>query len=839
MNKRFKRLLFVLILVASVLFTAGAGNMVVETRHFKIIYDERTENAAKELFSFAEKAYSELVEFFREDPVLYLPIYIEPYQKDYNAYFTSFPYNRIVIYDAPVTSSLTNTENTLYMTFLHELTHAFTFSFKGKIGEVLTSVFGDWANISANLHMLLFMQEGISVFTESRDGGGRLNDPFFYSPLIQARLEGRDISYMDASGGRDIMPGGNMWYLYGGAFTKWMGERYGERDVAAYYMKSAKSLFSFPQNGYSSLFSNKLWDDWERFWNEIKVPSSVKEPKIITEESRNYSNLVISNGNLYALSSSKEALVEVGEKEEKVFSFLSSSSDLSVRDDGVFLLPYVSEEVSNVSLFNTSGKRIKKYDGYFDGTFSSPSSLLLASTIDRISYLTLLNEKDEMEKIIELGRDVNLQEFTWNDRGVFFLLSRKGDEKIAFLDNNKELYIVNTPSCLAFSSLSSSSSILSFSWLSKNEEGALPKYGEIELDTMILKLSEVEYDGGVNYPVRDDDKVYFASQFFDHSAISESSYDSLEVEEYDVLTLSPYATDDDDYNDIDIASLSHKYNPYSTMNKGAMIPVTVSTSTFLPPSPTLGVSFITEDATETHRLLSTIGYIPERDSLALGVYYSASIFSFSYTGEINPDYYNWEIDAGLSLSFPLSHMGEVIEIEDTMGWVKHSEEKLFLNYLSLSYENIRQHGIGRYHTLGWGIKAEAENLTPTLTLYATFPRIFGYNPLSQLDYAVPFTLKGSVDLNGCLLSSRFHILTYEIQKSCRFLSLYLTHLDLYWDLDFRIHYSGVFSSQYSIGLTTTLSPILGQLSRFQVEIGAELNYNKENGISVKLVLGAS
>ena len=111
------------------------------------------------------------------------------------------------------------------------------------------------------------------------------------------------------------------------------------------------------------------------------------------------------------------------------------------------------------------------------------------------------------------------------------------------------------------------------------------------------------------------------------------------------MTLSPYAPDDDDYNDMDIASLSHKYNPYSTMNKGAMIPFTVSTSTFLLPSPSLGVSFITEDATETHRLLSTIGYVPETDSLALGVYYSASIFSFSYTGEINPDYYNWEIDA--------------------------------------------------------------------------------------------------------------------------------------------------------------------------------------------------
>ena len=90
--------------------------------------------------------------------------------------------------------------------------------------------------------MLLFMQEGISVFTESMDGGGRLNDPFFYTPLIQAKIEGKDISYMDASGGRDIMPGGNMWYVYGGAFNKWMAQRYGERDLASFYTKISKNL---------------------------------------------------------------------------------------------------------------------------------------------------------------------------------------------------------------------------------------------------------------------------------------------------------------------------------------------------------------------------------------------------------------------------------------------------------------------------------------------------------------------------------------------------------------------------------------------------------------------
>ena len=121
MNKLKKRLSSLLVFLFCIFSLSAVETKVVETRHFKIIYDERTENAAKEIYSFAENAYTSLVHFFKEDPFLFIPVYIEPEEKVYNAYYTSFPYNRIVIYDAPVHHTLDNTENTLYMTFLHEL----------------------------------------------------------------------------------------------------------------------------------------------------------------------------------------------------------------------------------------------------------------------------------------------------------------------------------------------------------------------------------------------------------------------------------------------------------------------------------------------------------------------------------------------------------------------------------------------------------------------------------------------------------------------------------------------------------------------------------------------
>ena len=78
MNKLFKRIVLLLVAISCLSSLSAFETKIVETQHFKIIYDERTENAAKEVYSFAEKAYSQLVALFREDPFLFMPVYIEP-----------------------------------------------------------------------------------------------------------------------------------------------------------------------------------------------------------------------------------------------------------------------------------------------------------------------------------------------------------------------------------------------------------------------------------------------------------------------------------------------------------------------------------------------------------------------------------------------------------------------------------------------------------------------------------------------------------------------------------------------------------------------------------------
>lgn len=117
---------------------------IVETEHFEFIYDENSRESAVEVIEKSEEYYSALVSFFSFDPNLNIPVCIRDDKKQYNAYYSSFPYSHIVLYDTiPSLSLLSNSKNSFTLTFLHELTHAFTSSIKSKGVSFISSIFGD------------------------------------------------------------------------------------------------------------------------------------------------------------------------------------------------------------------------------------------------------------------------------------------------------------------------------------------------------------------------------------------------------------------------------------------------------------------------------------------------------------------------------------------------------------------------------------------------------------------------------------------------------------------------------------------------------------------------
>ena len=83
-----------------------------------------------------------------------------------------------------------------------------------------------------------------------------------------------------------------------------------------------------------------------------------------------------------------------------------------------------------------------------------------------------------------------------------------------------------------------------------------------------------------------------------------------------------------------------------------------------------------------------------------------------------------------------------------------------------------------------------------------------------------------------------HLITLEVQKGVRFLSLYFRDFELYAKARETYCFSdSSFLWDAAVGMKVVLSPVLGSLSRNYMEIGFELGYNEEKGIIPSLVLG--
>lgn len=95
------------------------------TEHFDLVYDAERPEAAFAIAGSCERSYAELERALGVDLGLRLPVVVTPRKNSLNAYYTSWPYNRIVVYDTPAWNpALLSLEGGLRRVFHHELAHA-------------------------------------------------------------------------------------------------------------------------------------------------------------------------------------------------------------------------------------------------------------------------------------------------------------------------------------------------------------------------------------------------------------------------------------------------------------------------------------------------------------------------------------------------------------------------------------------------------------------------------------------------------------------------------------------------------------------------------------------
>jgi hypothetical protein len=232
--------LLALLLLASAAARADDPTLVwrtIETPHFYVHYYKSARHdlrqLAHELARSAEAAHAVLAPALGHAPGTRTHVVLTDDTDGANGSAQSVPMNIVRLYaTAPSSlSTLNDYDDWLYGLVLHEYTHILHIDTIGGLPRIVNYVFGKtWA---PNQIQPRWFIEGLATYYESaRSAGGRLRSSVFDMYLRMAVLEGKLLEIDQITSSTRIFPRGNVAYLYGSQFVKYIADRFGERPLA-------------------------------------------------------------------------------------------------------------------------------------------------------------------------------------------------------------------------------------------------------------------------------------------------------------------------------------------------------------------------------------------------------------------------------------------------------------------------------------------------------------------------------------------------------------------------------------------------------------------------------
>ena len=246
---------------------------VIKTEYFDFIFAEESAASARHLALCADDLYRKAAGMLHIREHRRFPVLLTRETAVFNAYFTTFPYNRIVLYDAAPPSSFSVFSDNLASVFYHELVHALTLNIRSPFWKGMAAVFGDAFTPSFMLNLPSSFTEGAAVSFESADGQGRLNDAFSLHVVRQAKLENKFPGWQDVTGAYGAYTDGSLPYMFGAAFSSYIQQKYGMDTYAEFWEESGKvHFFKLSAGIFKKVYGLSLTQAWNDFKDSYPVP---------------------------------------------------------------------------------------------------------------------------------------------------------------------------------------------------------------------------------------------------------------------------------------------------------------------------------------------------------------------------------------------------------------------------------------------------------------------------------------------------------------------------------------------------------------------------------------
>jgi hypothetical protein len=531
---------------ASALFKPFTSFRVIQTDHFDIIFPKESEETARLLASYADRVYTQVSSLLGIEVRGRIPVTITPHTDLFNAYYSPY-FHHIMYFDTPMDVEWTNFHNNLEKLFLHELTHAVSYSTRSPSFERYYRIFGTMYT-PALFSAPLFMVEGVTVSFESLDGGGRANDPRTKQYLRQAIHENKFLTPFQASGvyDRSLSSGSGYWYEYGGLFSAWIQQNYGMEKYALLWKEMGtdwkESFFVYRSDFYSifkKIYGVDFLDEWKNFSTSFALDGvetnehelSSKKYRYFSEREYFIRGLTASKNNLYFIESSEDKIgvYDTLTGKTKKFNADSGIYDINVSADGKKMLlsgfRYIEDRaVAFVTEHRTDNgwKTGGNINGLGRARYFRDGVIGIRSALhnNRIVYDKFNGESEFL--------------FTGNESLMFSGPQALDDERIVFIalrEGKRELWLFNYVSKELFKiennqddndywaymrDLNVSEGKIFFGY---NSDDRMYKLGMIDLETMQAVFSNRDFSGGVLKPVSAEGSVYYLATFVSRNSL--------------------------------------------------------------------------------------------------------------------------------------------------------------------------------------------------------------------------------------------------------------------------------------------------------------------------------
>jgi len=244
----------------------------LETSHFRVTYPAALEPVARRVAALAEGIHERISPALGYRAKTFTEIAITDDTDSANGSATALPYNTIRLYaTAPDDLSALGDHDDWYLSLLtHEYAHiAHTDNISG-VPAIVNVVLGKiYAPNQAQPRWLL---EGLATMLESEHtSGGRIRsslwDMYLRADVLDDRIAGLD----QFSSNPFRFPGGNLWYIYGSRFLRWITDVYGANTMRAVVADYGSTLVPLGINRSIRRATGKTYEElYEGFKDYIR-----------------------------------------------------------------------------------------------------------------------------------------------------------------------------------------------------------------------------------------------------------------------------------------------------------------------------------------------------------------------------------------------------------------------------------------------------------------------------------------------------------------------------------------------------------------------------------------